>query len=437
MGVRGTVAAAGALSLLAACSLLLPFGDLDSASTDGGAGATMPEDGSLGDALQADATFSGASRPEASLSDNVLPEASNPNDARVEIDAGTIEASTPPLCTPTSVLTDPNNCGTCGHVCCGVACFDGGCLPGVARTLESASTDPYAIALDPDGTAVYWSHVTGDGGSAIVRFDKATLATTEIARGLGEVNAIAVGPDDVYISDPGNGTMARVPKNGGAVVPIDTGEIQPRGITLDSMHVWWTEAGYGSSGSDNGAIHRAGLDAGNPQVLYSGRTGPDGIALSGNTLLWTEFESDDVAIGATIGGSGPTTTLSGETRAHAIVTDGTDVYFTDYSIATVRHLVLGGSPETFETAPSYTSTDGIAIDANTVYWVARSASGSLWASPRNGQPRTGLAQNLLCPKQVVVDGACVYWTEEGVCQYPADSAPNAGTGRVMRIDKPR
>ena len=217
-------------------------------------------------------------------------------------------------------------------------------MPGVPRTLEAPSNAPYAIAVDPDGTAVYWSHVDGDAGSAIVRMDKATLATREIVGHLGDVNAIAAGPTDVYVVDNGAGAVGRVPKDGGAFIPIHAGEINPRGIAVDSSHVWWTEAGYGSAGSNNGNVRRAGLDGSSPQVAYSGRVGPDGIAVSGNTLVWTEFESDDVAVGSTAGGSAPTTTFPNENRARAIVADGPDVFFTDYTYSVVRRFVLGGIP---------------------------------------------------------------------------------------------
>jgi hypothetical protein len=423
MGVRGAVAAAACLAPLGACSLLLPFGDLDSANADGGSASA---DGGSVDAVPPDALTHG--------------DASSRGDgdsAEAAPDSGAADGPNPETCTASSLLTDPNNCGTCGRICCGIVCIDGGCLPGVPRTLEAPSNAPYAIAVDPDGTAVYWSHVDGDAGSAIVRMEKATLATRKIVGHLGDVNAIAAGPTDVYVVDNGSGAVGLVPKDGGAFVPIHTGEINPRGIAVDSSHVWWTEAGYGSAGSNNGNVRRAGLDGSNPQVAYSGRVGPDGIAVSGDTLVWTEFESNDVAVGSTAGGSAPTTTFPNENRARAIVADGPNVFFTDYTYSVVRRFVLGGSPQTIDTTPQNTGADGIALDANFVYWVARSAAGSLWATPRDGQPHTSLAQNLLCPTQVAVDDACVYWIEEGACDYPTDSRVDAGTGRVMRIDKPR
>jgi sugar lactone lactonase YvrE len=267
--------------------------------------------------------------------------------------------------------------------------------------------------------------------------DRATLVTTEIAGGLGDVRSIAVGPDALYVVDIERGAVGRVPRDGGAFAPIDTGEINPRGVTLDAAHVWWTEGGYGSVGSNNGKIHGAGLDGSNASVLYSGRVGPDGIAVSAAALVWTEFESDDVAVGAMTGGGAPTAMFANEHRAHAIAVAGSDVYFTDYTASSVRHLVLGGAPATIDAPPPNSGAYGLALDANAVYWVARSAAGTLWATPRDGQPHTGLAQNLLCPTQVAVDDECVYWVEQGQCNYPTDTAVTPGTGRVMRTDKAR
>lgn len=384
---------------LVGCSLLLPLDELDN-------GTAARDAQALGDAQ---------------------------GGAEAGVDGATSDAGA--TCTAESIRSDPNNCGACGHVCCGSVCVDGGCLPGVARALEDPSNQPYALAVDPDGGAVFWSHMK-DGGAAVVRMDTATLSKKEIATSLGpNVNAIAAGALGIYVALD-DGRVGLLPATGGALVPIHAGEIRPRAIVVAGARVWWTEAGYGVTANRDGNVRAADLDGRNARVVYGSRVGPAGIAVSGTTLAWAEFESDDIAIGTTAGGAAPTTTLPGESRASSMVADGADLYWTDYTLSHVRHLVLGGSPETLDSPPQNSSAAGLALDARTIYWLARSASGSLWATPRNGQPHVAMQQNLRCPTQVAVDDACVYWIEQGSCDYPADTSVVAGTGRVMRTDKP-
>ena len=123
-------------------------------------------------------------------------------DMDAPVDAGQpCPASTPDLCGAicTSVTSDANNCGRCGH-----PCGEGGkCTASMCQPIAILSPTYYPTALAIDATSVYWVETQDasqirDNGSV----KKAPLAGgggyTILAAQQGAPLAIAVGPSGVF-----------------------------------------------------------------------------------------------------------------------------------------------------------------------------------------------------------------------------------------------
>jgi hypothetical protein len=341
-------------------------------------------------------------------------------------------------CDPNALRTDPDNCGACGHRCCGLLCVDGGCATGVPRTLVASLTRPSAIALDPDGTSVYFSESTADAGNAVLRFVKGTSQATTVVEGVGYMNAMQVGDAAIFVTTSG-GTVTRVePKSGGiaTATAIVTGNVGPQGLALTGGQVWWTESGEGPG---QGAIHVANLDGTGEQTPYGSRTSPLGIALSGNDVAWTEFDvGHDVVVGPTDGGA-PSTYGEGQEVPGPILWNDAGVWWWgDYNGTGLHSLTVDGGQSVIANASG--GITAIASDATNIYWAVlpQGGVGTIWTMSIAGStPASQLAENLACPVGLVADGRCLYWVNAGTCSSDYDSyKAEAGTGSVMSMERP-
>jgi hypothetical protein len=350
---------------------------------------------------------------------------------------GVPEDGTDGGCDPNALQTDPDNCGACGHRCCGLLCVDGGCATGAPRTIGASLTRPSAIALDPDGTTVYWSQITADAGSAILRFAKGTAQATTVVEGLGYMNAMQVGDSAIFVTTS-DGTVTRVePKSGSlaTATAIVTGNVGPGGLALAGGQVWWTEGGEGPG---QGAIHVANLNGTGEQTPYGSRTSPTGIAISGSTVAWTEFDvGHNVVVGTTDGGA-PTTYQEGQEVPGPILWNDAGVWWGDFNGTGLHSLTLDGGQSVIANASG--GITAIAADTANVYWTVlpQGGAGTIWTTAIAGStPPTQLAENLPCPVGVVADGQCLYWINAGSCSSDYDSyKAEAGTGSVMSMERP-
>jgi hypothetical protein len=349
----------GLVTALAACSAIIGTRDLTLEASDAGPsgldGTTPTTDGATGPAT--DGSSSDASG-----------------------DAPTGDAA----CSPSDLLTDSLNCGTCGHSCLGGACSAGKCQ---AFTLVPAQLGALGIAID--SASIYW----------VSYIDAQILKANK----------------------DGTGVTVLATDTGGA--PFD--------IALDATNVYWTDQGGSNytdlaSGTVSTCLKTGG--AGGTALLPADLYLVQGLAVDQTSVYWAEMENSDIGrLNRADGGFGYLLAGFGDPSPNELAVDDASVYFTtsDGVQKTPKNgpLVYGDPTQVVSDAAAlttyYSSPNtgpwGITLDANNVYWTVQTA-GLIQYAPRAGLGTgvpTSLASAEVNPIMITVDATNVYWTAGG------------------------
>jgi Stigma-specific protein, Stig1 len=187
------------------------------------------------------------------------------------------------------LATNVSNCGSCGHACAvptgGVAlCAAGQCY--TSCPAGQAACGSACVVTDVDSKNCGGCGNTCASTQTCVRGACATLQSYSwIWQGSTVPEDIAVDDTNVYFTDPAGQTVNRMPKAGGMVTPLATGQAKPLRLAIDSTHVYWT-ASLGA------AIWRAPKDGSAPASFFEAASGPYGIAVAGGYVYWTNTAAD-------------------------------------------------------------------------------------------------------------------------------------------------
>jgi hypothetical protein len=276
---------------------------------------------------------------------------------------------------------------------------------------------PGAIAVD--STYVYWADNSG-GNRGIRRMPLGGGAVTTLATvNANSLESIAVSSSAVFWTDIGAGTVMSVPLAGGEVTALASSQNNPANIAVDETNVYWTNLGTWKSDETtsyvDGAVMSVPLRGGTPTALAtgvskpeaitvdavniywgsvgaqntvmqlpkgggtaialnvgpgSGTTGPGllGIVSDGTNVYWTD-EYYGFVLKAPVGGGSITMLASSQDAPTALTIDATDVYWLNFGTGSVMKVpISGGTPVMVAPGPGFTSGDGIAVDATSVYW---------------------------------------------------------------------
>lgn len=281
---------------------------------------------------------------------------------------------------------------------------------------------------------------------------------TVLATGQAWPSAVAVDDTNVYWSNSGfeaeDGSIATVPKSGGAVITLATRQNVPFGIAVDGESVYWTSFAAGYSGE--GRVSKVAKTGGPVVTLVSGLDGPRSIYvdafrvyfLTGNALMAvSKWGGIPVVVAPAQCGNaltGDSTSLywvmncvffppagiqkvsklggvpwfiSSESPGQVAI-DATNVYFATWQKVATVNKILGGLSVPLSNAPG---SGPIAIDTWNVYFAT--SPGISRVSKLGGATQAVNAE--AAAQGLALDATHVYWSDQG-----------ATDGRILSLPKP-
>lgn len=418
----GTMAGLLLAGLLASCAG--PPGEphdvpVDAAPADGASADGASADGAPNDAAPADGASPDGAAPDGAPNDAApvdaaaIPDASEPAPDAAFADAGS--------CGGADLLTDPLNCGSCGHDCVG-----GTCTAGVCDAVTMAVGLDVPLSLAVDATHVYLVDINANLVQRQVKDGSAPLET--IAAGLNAPRGTCVDATYVYfvdyISTPGStlgGTAWRVVKDGSAPAEV-LGTFPfggPIALAADDTSLYVLAApGY--------AIHRFPKAGGAPTTVVASWPSPLLSLAVDSTDLYVTGTSPDGVIPGSLSrlakdGTGPVTIVDSQPPPLLpirVVVAGDDVYVAWWNIdAFPDSAAIDRVSKTTGVVTTIAGGEGVvdlAADALGAAWVNPDFPASVWAVGPTDVAGSERASGYAYVKAVAVDATAIYWVTQRV-----------------------
>ena len=189
-------------------------------------------------------------------------------------------------------------------------------------------------------------------------------------------------------------------------------------IAVDATNVYWIAGqSYNGTSWTNATVQRCALAGcgGAPATMYSLSGTISGLAVDASNVYWA---TDTGVMKCAVTGCGgvPTPVFSesfAPADSAAIASDGTNVYWSNYSAGTVEVCPVSGCGTPTQLASNQNYPTGIAVDSSHVYW------GSIGAQTLVGCAVGGcggtpsiLVTNQAAVSGIVLDATSVYWTSQ-------------------------
>ncbi len=308
--------------------------------------------------------------------------------------------------------TDPGNCGGCG-ITCGGQCTGGRCLV----TLATAS-EPIQLAIDAQN--VYFTAYDGtvdkvpvDGG-----------AVTVLAEGIGYPWGITIDANAVYFGVPNfitggvNAWVGSVPIGGGAPTTLASNTAGGRLLAVLDGILYWDSGGYETS--TDAEITRVPVYGGTPTPFVPIKPGGfysiGGMVPRDGQLFFTE---DGVGI-ESLAPEATTPTPIANVAAGSIALDDANIYTvsTDGLLSISRATgavttLVPGTQQEITNSPTSIATDGVNVYWTNYYGITQS---TVLRVPVGGGPTTTLASGQNDTSSVVLDSTSVYWIAGSLIQ---------------------
>ncbi|MEO7327319.1 MAG: hypothetical protein ABI193_01990 [Minicystis sp.] len=325
--------------------------------------------------------------------------------------------------------------------------------PGSVTPVALVANQNHPVSLSIGGLFVYWTN-SADAATASGAVKRMPLSGGTTGTQLGNLAF----PRDLALDRDANGNAkavyfatAGVGGKPGGITGVDLksqpaktllfnppGLVSPEGVALSGTKLFFTDFG----GEAVYAID-LGVMAKPTSVIASPATGsaqnsPYRIVADSTTIFWVN-EGKPGKPGSVMMANqqDPTPTLIAMDQGtpRSLVLDltanvATAVYWTNFSTGEVMKAPLSGTPVVagapVQVAAGQESPGGIALDATSVYWTNR-AVGEVMKAPKAGGPAVMIAKNQAAPGSIVVDADTIYWVNEGSSTKP--------DGALVRLSK--
>ncbi len=141
---------------------------------------------------------------------------------------------------------------------------------------------------------------------------------------------LVLGRNHVYWSDDGDGSITRLPKDGGVPLVLATEQMRPTGLLLHEGHLYWATSR--PVRDQPSRVVRMPEDGGDIETLAAGDWMVEAIAVEGRDVYWTDF-GDGLTGGAVLRGSTsgapPVVIASKQKQPDSILVAGQDLYWTN------------------------------------------------------------------------------------------------------------
>jgi hypothetical protein len=392
------------LSSAVACSLVLPFGELQTGSTGSGGGSTTSSSGSGG----------GCSHGEKRCGDRCVPR------TLTKYGCG---AESCDACQPSSGAD--------------AVCVDEVCQ-NAPKELAAKRARPFAVTVAE--SYVYWTEEgTGDAGVAggVYRIQAVGGGVEPVADAAG-AHAIALDETDTTVlfttsSGSAPSGLWHAPKTGGGKTNLETTKAADQvGSIAVTDHVYWAE-------EDSGLVYRDPIASSSPVVIFdAGASHPHSVVHHGNYLYLSLYGAKRIARVNDDGSAGYRELWTSMTsRPEAIAVDDAGVYFNSVVRGEVLAIALDGVDQNATVVQENSAhLSAIATDATYVYWADAGGdepapsdcsppAGTIARRRKDGSAPMETLVHPTYPVAIAVSPEALYYLE--------GSAKDCASGRVMQI----
>jgi hypothetical protein len=242
---------------------------------------------------------------------------------------------------------------------------------------------------------------------------------------------MALDDTNVYLTNvgtPNNGNVVKVPKSGGAPVPLVTALSLPSGIAVNGTSAFFGSVSHG--------ISSVPIGGGPSAIVVPAAAAPGGaleVAVDPDYIYWTNENASGVVMKATLDGGSVTTLASGLPSPTGFTIDSNFVYWSDSAMSgrIVKVSLGGGMLINLATNQNIAQPPALAVDALNAYWPS---SGALMSVLLAGGTPTMVVPSSAGVVTVTVDDTFAYFgTSDGAIHKIPKNSGSVDGGSVVTL----